>query len=432
MTAEVAIFNKSAVALAADSAVTISSQKVYNSANKVFSLSKHHPIGIMIYGNAEFMGVPWETTIKWYRQELGARSFKTLRTQAEDFIKFLEKTNLFRPQIQDEYLTFSVFSYFKEIKKEIIKLAGEYTSTEGSISDSDTRFLVRHTINEHYQDLDNDKDLKHLPDTFAANFIRRHKKAIKKIADEVFEKLPLDAASIRKLHRIAAYLFSKSVFPNDTSGVVVAGFGRGDVFPSSVTYELECKVDGFLKYSEISRKSTVITEDNSASITAFAQTEMVYTFMQGTDPFLARISGEFLEEVFKLYPEVIVEELGIKNSKEGKRLRKSLKQKSQELYRSYNEMVERYQREKHVHPILTMVQVLPKDELAVMAETLVNLTSFKRRVTEGMETVGGPIDVAVISKGDGFVWIKRKHYFEAPLNHQFFENYYGSSKHGKA
>ena len=35
-----------------------------------------------------------------------------------------------------------------------------------------------------------------------------------------------------------------------------------------------------------------------------------------------------------------------------------------------------------------------------------------------------PIDVAVISKGDGFIWIKRKHYFNPALNHQFFANYY--------
>ena len=40
------------------------------------------------------------------------------------------------------------------------------------------------------------------------------------------------------------------------------------------------------------------------------------------------------------------------------------------------------------------------------------------------ETVGGPIDVAVISKGDGFIWIKRKHYFQRELNQQFFANYY--------
>ena len=41
-----------------------------------------------------------------------------------------------------------------------------------------------------------------------------------------------------------------------------------------------------------------------------------------------------------------------------------------------------------------------------------------------LETVGGPIDVAVISKGDGFVWVKRKHYFPADLNNHFFRNYF--------
>ena len=59
-----------------------------------------------------------------------------------------------------------------------------------------------------------------------------------------------------------------------------------------------------------------------------------------------------------------------------------------------------------------------------MAEALVNLTSFKRKVSEEAETVGGPIDVAVISKGDGFIWVKRKHYFTRELNPQFFANYY--------
>jgi hypothetical protein len=86
--------------------------------------------------------------------------------------------------------------------------------------------------------------------------------------------------------------------------------------------------------------------------------------------------------------------------------------------------VEYYIREMHVKPIIDMVKVLPKEELAAMAESLVNLTAFKRRMSNELETVGGPIDVAVISKGDGFVWIKRKHYFDPDLNHQFFANYF--------
>jgi hypothetical protein len=59
-----------------------------------------------------------------------------------------------------------------------------------------------------------------------------------------------------------------------------------------------------------------------------------------------------------------------------------------------------------------------------MAESLVNLTSFKRKVSMEVETVSEPIDVAVISAGDGFIWINRKHYFSPEQNHHFFANYY--------
>ncbi len=58
-----------------------------------------------------------------------------------------------------------------------------------------------------------------------------------------------------------------------------------------------------------------------------------------------------------------------------------------------------------------------------MAETLVNLTKFKRRVSPQEESVGGPIDVAVITKADGMIWMKRKHYFEPGLNPRAMARY---------
>jgi hypothetical protein len=66
-----------------------------------------------------------------------------------------------------------------------------------------------------------------------------------------------------------------------------------------------------------------------------------------------------------------------------------------------------------------LIEFMPKPELAKMAEALVNLTSIKKRVSRGMDTVGGPIDVAVISQAEGFVWVKRKHYFPADLNPRY-------------
>ena len=72
MTAEIVIMNKEAIALATDSAVTMGQekrQKIFASANKLFTLSKYYPVGIMIYGQASFMGIPWESIIKIYRNK---------------------------------------------------------------------------------------------------------------------------------------------------------------------------------------------------------------------------------------------------------------------------------------------------------------------------------------------------------------------------
>ncbi len=87
-----------------------------------------------------------------------------------------------------------------------------------------------------------------------------------------------------------------------------------------------------------------------------------------------------------------------------------------------------HRRDRFSMPVVQMVASLPKDELASMAEALVNLTSFKRHVSDQKETVGGPIDVAVISKGDGLIWIKRKHYFDPKLNHHFLSNYFSTQE----
>ena len=103
---------------------------------------------------------------------------------------------------------------------------------------------------------------------------------------------------------------------------------------------------------------------------------------------------------------------------------KRLAQAGEELVKEFRKGIDDHKQERHVAPIISAVAVLPKDELAAMAESLVNLTSFKRRVTLESETVSGPIDVAVISKGDGFVWIKRKHYFKPEFNPHFIANYY--------
>ena len=94
-----------------------------------------------------------------------------------------------------------------------------------------------------------------------------------------------------------------------------------------------------------------------------------------------------------------------------------------EELKKYYQKIERYELIKFKIPMANFISALSKSELAAIAETFVQLTSFKVKVTSDLESVGGPIDVAVISKGDGFIWVKRKHYFDIKYNPHFVENY---------
>ncbi|MDR4508295.1 MAG: hypothetical protein MRJ65_08690 [Candidatus Brocadiaceae bacterium] len=428
MTAEIAIMNKEAIALAADSAVTMTGrteQKIFTSANKLFALSKYHPVGMMIYGNAIFMGVPWETIIKIYRHKLGKKNFNTLEEYATDFIAFLDNGNpLFPDFIQEEHIQNSIYSYFRFLQNTITKNVHSKIDEKGKLTEQEIMQIVAEVIKEHYENWEKEDNIPSIPKSYNKNIITKYGKIINKAIKEIFEKLPISKSHSTQLKKIAASLFAKfpkSIGITGISGVVIAGFGENDTFPSLNSFLIEGIANNKLKYVE--NNSSKIDFTVSASIIPFAQREMVTTFMEGINPYLNDHMEGYLSKLFDKYPEVIVENMAKTNIEKDILLNK-LKEVSNKIFKDYQDNVQSYRRENYVNPVISVVSILPKDELAAMAEALVNLTSFKRKVTMESETVGGPIDVAIISKGDGFVWIKRKHYFKAELNPQFFAIYY--------
>ena len=91
MTAEIAVLNKSAVALAADSAVTISAgnkeEKTFDSADKLFELCRHNAIAVMIYNGLSFAEAPLHALVKKFRAE--CPPFVTVKSAANSFLEYL-------------------------------------------------------------------------------------------------------------------------------------------------------------------------------------------------------------------------------------------------------------------------------------------------------------------------------------------------------
>jgi len=243
----------------------------------------------------------------------------------------------------------------------------------------------------------------------------------------VFEQLPLTPAAVEKLASAAVETCCRRVFHQD-SGVVIAGFGDGDIFPRLYSMNIGGIADSLLRYDIVDYHR--VDFDDPAVIIPFAQSDMVATFMEGIDPAYKGVIRSFLDAIFRRYPIDALNSIPSLNKGQKNKLNARLRSAGQAILGSLDQELQRYQSEKHVRPVVQAIEVLSKDLLAEVAESLVNLTSFKRRISmNSAETVGGPIDVAVISRGDGFIWIKRKHYFRPELNSHFFTNYFGG-RHG--
>lgn len=435
MTSEVAIMNKEAIALAADSAVTLTGghgkEKIFTSANKIFALSKYYPVAVMLYGNASFMDIPWETLIKIYRRRLGTTKFDTLQDYANDFLGFLNNSMEFFPESQqDHYFRITVYDYFTLIKQHIKQQIRTLFAEQDQIGDERIEEVISDVIQQHYDRWTTPNVLPSMNEIAADELITFYRETINIAKQNIFQNLPISESASDQLTQIAALLFLKaSIWDSAGSGIVIAGFGENELFPSLRSFWIEGVINNHVKYIEDhSRSAQIGHEESTAGIIRFAQSEMVGTFLGGIDPnFMERIEND-LSMIFMGIPEIIVDDIreirDLLNENDKRGIKERLSETLDDVLEWYIRRVRQYSQENYTDPVLDIVQMLPKDELARMAEALVNLTKFKRRVTWEEETVGGPIDVAVISKGDGFIWIKRKQYFEAGLNPQFFEKYH--------
>ena len=402
MTAEIVIMNKEAVVLAADSAVTIGEGiKILNTANKVFMLIPKCPIGILIYNNSTLMDVPWEIIIKEYRdyaikENLG---FSDLVEYPSSFLDFVEK-NGFRYVSDDQESKFfaqMVFSEYGEILRTIWNEMRKIFYGNAEISDREIKQIASSTIMKFHDEWSGCHDI--LQEKKSKELRRKlqlkYEKTINEFIVRGFEKFTLSKKVLRMLTEIALFTVSKIEKKRGQTplytGLVFSGYGKNNLFPVCVNYEVYCYLCGTLVFLEKDKARVGFSKgDVSSIIMPFAQKDVTLNLLRGILP-------------------------NYRMELESKLIGKFDKKEVASILQDVDKTVW----DNHTKPIMDVVEILPKDELASVARTLVNLTSFMRHVSYGIETVGGPVDVAVISKKDGFIWIDRKHYFEIEKNIHF-------------
>ncbi|CAN5298326.1 hypothetical protein BH11PSE4_BH11PSE4_15830 [soil metagenome] len=417
MTSEICVMNRHALVLAADSAATVSSwesgrkeERYFKGSNKIFQISSTEPIGAMIYDSADLQRVPWEIIVKTFRKHLGANHFSTTAEYAQEFFRFIESSRSLFPQdyLRDlliENLDQIMIRYLRMIEDDdrVKSLAPDVAAmidAKTVLLDEYHQAIIAHPIRPPFSQVN--------IDAVRAEHLDRLKQEAKVdlrlfSADAPLEVEVLAELGIQTLFRRPDYFLSET-------GIVIAGYGTDEFFPSYKEYSCLGFLGDHLCFSE--QGEMKITPRDSGFFKAFATTAMADTFTMGFGPDVYSTGRTHLRTTLREFAGKIDAETGSSAP--------SLEEFISDAITDHTKKWTDDVYEKHAQPLRRVIGSLPLDEMASLAETLVMLESLKEKVTRPSESVSGPIDVAIITRHEGFVWAKRKLYFDPKINSRFF------------
>lgn len=413
MTSEVLILNKRAVVLGADSAVTTSGgehPRYSKTANKIFELSKNGAVAAAIYGNAAVDLVPWELALKLYRAQLNNGSFAQLNEYCSSLLSFLSGNNLLVPaELRKSWVETQFDNAIAEIIKDTNNSSPAIYSEEWPLEERAALWKTEASRLERFFAAKGvQAPLSQGPlDDLLTNIQPWVERAQAQLA-EAPALAGVDAVGLARLGHYLRYCVPDALL--GSTGLVIAGYGEQQIFPAYEQIEVYGHIGDELYYKKV--KSFQVTHTGIAMIQPLAQTSMIDMFTEGFGQSLERI----IEEKGRLAFEGVFSEL----SNRGIQIEASVS--SEILQQQHKAFMEAWKREnwkQNFNPLVGVLQTLSVQEMAHLAESLLGLESLKERVTSPSETVGGPIDVAAITKSEGLVWIKRKHYFDASLNMRY-------------
>lgn len=415
MSVGVCIINRNGIALAADSAgtITINDNKMfYNSMNKVFNLSKKNMLGAITYGKSLIHNTPIEIILKKFRDYIDGENL-----QIDDVFNLI---NLF-----EEYLCKNE-DYFKFTSAEIILckelilcLVREWgTKINVSINGIQTDQIDQNIKNVILQFTKKVKESVSISNYDISSHIK-----------SVYEKITIDyiKSICPKLVEFQSYLdefldniyhyfnLSLAVETNEPLGLLISGYDVKSAYPKYIHFHIYNFIGGKLKYNVIEQFDE---SGIKSAIVPLAQPDVIKTFCTGiSNNYLTALPGIIKSEIDKVIN-------NLDNSIPIENKDTIIKSFSNIQFNVLDTLSGKISKESTT-PLINSLSVLQVPEMAFLAENLVNITSLKRKfsIDGNQQTVGGPTDVATICPGEGFIWIKRKHYFDKEINLHYLAKY---------
>jgi hypothetical protein len=250
-------------------------------------------------------------------------------------------------------------------------------------------------------------DLACFPQGFGAKVARDYADVIDELISYGFSAFGLSKDAAQKLRDIGVFCVIKDLFLEDVTGLVFAGFGGEDRYPVVVTYLLSAIVGGIVKRAQAS--VDVIDTETRSKIRMFADSEVTHAFIRGIDYGLERRVYGAMRMMLHSVVDQVVGAFPQADAGQRETVRRRFQGELVPQYLdAFRGMIGDYQQQAYINPVLRVLEIAARSELAETARELVSLNMFKKRIMAQKQTVGGAIDVAVISREGGFQWFTKQ------------------------
>lgn len=426
MTTQVVLMNGLGIALASDSAVTAGG-KVLNTSEKIFELPHPHKAAILTSGRARFMGMPWEVLLSAWSETLD-KPLQSMPDYMESLFAFLRATVPNSGELDEKEVDYLESTWWgdtnvygllqKALREHILPLY------EGILEESDlekfrsnewdaefrqsmTEKLTEDAVSALLEALrthgENRKAFVACPDVSEAQariWLDKYWKS--RGEDQSWPNVLNDWPEIPGIYEVIVSLHALYIVHADYEGessVNIVGYGAADMFPSWFGTFLHGAVRGTL----LKRFEEQVTPAAYPRDLFFGQADAISALTGRGDRLLTNVAvetqrnqlSEILEQLGGIEHESLLQTKEyIKQSLDNESIRERMLNEGQEKRRD---------------PFRKAIGMSPILDLAEFSAQLVGVQAAYAAMTQENPSVGGFVDVGIITHRRGFEWIRHKH-----------------------
>ena len=191
--------------------------------------------------------------------------------------------------------------------------------------------------------------------------------------------------------------------------LVFTGYGKEQKYPQLVHITIKGVRNGKLKIDPQDINVYTITDEHPSDILYFGQTDITATLTEDliededNKELCEGMIRIFLEKRRELAERGLIDDLDLSIPDCYGAIKSAFNERHRNMRQKWYDTVKDYSLQ----------------EMASLAETLIKATELHRNIMFKEETVGGLIDLAVISREDGFQWLNRKSWYEPSKGGQY-------------